>query len=284
MDRTRAVRKVLIYTLVCNIIVALAKVLYGYFTNSIAMLSDGFHSFFDGFSNVLGLLGIWIAAHPPDSKHPYGHKKYETLFTIAIAVMIFFTCYQIVLKLYDSFFKEHITVVTPVSFYIMLITIAVNVSVMVYEIRKGRDLKSDFLIADAKHTKSDIFVSIAVIIGLIFSRLGFQKADIIIGIVIMALIARIGYEIVRSASDVLVDSVIIEIPEVESVVNSIKGVRGSHDIRTRGTETSVFIDLHILVDPAVSVQEAHIIADGVEEILKDKFPSVVDVVVHVEPE
>lgn len=284
MDRTSEIRKVLIYTLLGNIAVALAKVLYGYSTNSIAMLSDGFHSFFDGFSNIIGLLGIWIAAHPPDSKHPYGHKKYETLFTIVIAVMIFFTCYQILLKLYDSFFKEHITVVTPVSFYIMLITIAINIAVMTYEIRKGRELKSDFLIADAKHTKSDILVSIAVIIGLIFSKLGYQKADVVIGIVIVALIARIGYEIVKGASDVLVDSVIIEMSAVEAVVNSIKGVRGSHDIRTRGTETSVFIDLHILVDPKIAVYEAHIIADSVEEVLKDRFPSVVDVVVHVEPE
>lgn len=284
MDRSRAVRKVLIYTLLGNIAVAIAKVLYGYFTNSLAMLSDGFHSFFDGFSNIIGLIGIWIAAHPPDNKHPYGHKKYETLFTIIIAVMIFFTCYQILLKVYASFFKAHIAVVTPVSFYIMLITIAVNISVMIYETKKGRELKSDFLIADAKHTKSDILISVAVIIGLIFSSLGYQKADIVIGIIILILIARIGYEIVKGASDVLVDSVIIETATVSSVVNSLGGVRGSHDIRTRGTESAVFIDLHILVDPEVSVQKAHIIADSVEAVLKDKFPSVVDIVVHVEPE
>jgi len=78
------VRKVLIYTLILNCCVAAAKVLYGHITSSVAMMSDGFHSFFDGFSNVIGLIGTWIAFHPPDEEHPYGHSKYETLFTILL--------------------------------------------------------------------------------------------------------------------------------------------------------------------------------------------------------
>jgi len=78
-----SVRRVLIVTLILNSVVALAKVIYGYVTNSVAMTSDGFHSFFDGVSNIVGLIGIWIASHPPDTEHPYGHRKYETLFTIS---------------------------------------------------------------------------------------------------------------------------------------------------------------------------------------------------------
>src|SRR5512134_1857996 len=112
MDRSRAIRNVLIATLVANASVAAAKVGYGYFTNSIAMVSDGFHSLFDGTSNIIGLIGIWIASHPPDERHPYGHKKYETLFTIAIASMIFFTCYQILRRVSESFLEDHVTRVT----------------------------------------------------------------------------------------------------------------------------------------------------------------------------
>ncbi|HDK82412.1 MAG TPA: cation diffusion facilitator family transporter, partial [Nitrospirae bacterium] len=89
MTRLVKIRRVLLYTLVLNITVAAVKTGYGYTINSVSMLSDGFHSFFDGTSNIIGLVGIWIASRPPDSTHPYGHRKFETLSTIGIAVLIF---------------------------------------------------------------------------------------------------------------------------------------------------------------------------------------------------
>lgn len=278
------VRKVLILTLILNSAVALAKVIYGYKTDSIAMTSDGFHSFFDGVSNVVGLIGTWIASHPPDERHPYGHKKYETLFTIMIAVMIFFTCLQILKKVYLSFFENHGTIVTLTSFAVMLLTIGVNVFVMFYESRKGKEIGSDFLVADAKHTKSDIFASISVIISLVFTRMGYRYADSIVGIIIAFFIAKIGYQIVKEASEILVDTICIDTYAVEVVVNSVDGVRGCHDIRTRGAVNSVYLDLHALVDRNLSTEKSHRIADNIEEKIKEKFPSVVDIVVHIEPE
>jgi cation diffusion facilitator family transporter len=283
-DYTTQVRKVLILTLILNIFVAFAKVLYGFITNSVAMISDGFHSFFDGASNVIGLVGIWIASHPPDEQHPYGHRKYETLFTILIAVMLFTTCFEILKKVYHAFREDHTTQVTSASFIIMVMTIGVNIFVMVYERAKGKQLKSEFLIADAKHTKSDILVSLSVVASLAFSRVGYHHADIIVGLVITFFIARIGYEIMKDASTVLVDSVCINTRAIESVVNSLDGVRGCHDIRTRGSEHSVYLDLHVLVDRNLPTEESHGIADRIEETIAREFPSVVDIVVHIEPE
>src|SRR4030043_871936 len=281
---TTEVRKVLICTLILNLIVALSKVLYGYLTNSVAMMSDGFHSGFDGASNVIGLIGIWIASHPPDEKHPYGHRKYETLFTIIIAVMLFTTCFEILKKVYQSFHEDHKTQVTQVSFLIMIMTTGVNIFVMLYEKRKGKQLGSEFLIADAKHTKSDILVSLTVIASLVFSRMGYPHADVIVGLIITIFIARIGYEILKDASNVLVDTVCLNTRAVESLVNSLDGVRGCHDIRTRGSENSIYLDLHVLVDRNLSTEKSHEIADSIEETIKREFPSVVDIVVHVEPE
>lgn len=283
MDRDRAVRNVLIYTLLANISVAVAKILYGYFIRSIAMTSDGFHSFFDGVSNVVGLLGIWIASHPPDREHPYGHKKYETLFTMSIAFMIFLTCYQILRRVYESFSEDHRIIATPESFIVMLVTMAVNIGVMVYETRKGREFGSDFLIADAKHTKSDIMATIAVIVSLILTKMGYPRADPVIGVIITVLIAKVGYDILKSASQTLVDSVCIDTYDVERVIKNVKGVRGCHDIRTRGSAQSIFLDLHVLVDPRLSTGKAHEIADNVESAVKHNFPSVTDIVVHIEP-
>jgi len=253
-------------------------------TNSLAMTSDGFHSLFDGVSNVVGLIGIWIASHPPDRNHPYGHRKYETLFTIIIAVMLFTTCFQILKKVYASFFENDATVVTETSFGIMIFTIAVNIFVMVYESKKGRQLGSDFLVADAKHTKSDIFVSLSVIASLVFTKLGYSFVDTITGIIIVFLIGRIGYQIVKSASDVLVDTVCLDTSALASIVNRIEGVKGCHDIRNRGAAHSIYLDLHVLVDRELSIERAHGIADMIEEEIQKEFPSVVDVVVHIEPD
>lgn len=284
IDNVSRIRRVLLYTLVLNSGVSLAKLIYGYMSNSIAMTSDGFHSFFDGVSNIVGLIGVWIAYHPPDENHPYGHKKYETLFTIIISVMIFVTCFQILKQVYHSIVEYHETEVTGVSFAVMFVTMAVNIFVAIYERKKGIELKSEFLVADAMHTKSDILASIGVIVSLIITKSGYRIADTIAGLVIAFLIARIGYKIIKRASDVLVDTICIDTSAIESVIKSVEGVRGCHDIRTRGTEHSINLDVHILVDPRMSIEKAHEVADSVEERVKSSFPAVTDIVAHIEPE
>lgn len=284
IDNVSQIRRVLLYTLVLNSGVSLAKIIYGYMSNSIAMTSDGFHSLFDGVSNIVGLVGIWIAYHPPDENHPYGHKKYETLFTIIIGVMIFVTCFQILKQVYHSIVEYHKTEVTVISFTVMFVTMAVNIFVTIYERKKGIELKSEFLVADAMHTKSDILASIGVIVSLIITKSGYRIADTIAGLVIAFLIARIGYEIIKRASDVLVDTICIDTTALEAVIKSAKGVKGCHDIRTRGTEHSINLDVHILVDPRMSIEKAHEVADALEEKIKGSFPAVTDIVVHIEPE
>ena len=283
-NTTIQVRKVLLYTLLLNSFVAFAKVLYGHITNSVAMMSDGFHSFFDGMSNIVGLVGIWMASHPPDEEHPYGHGKYETLFTIIISVMIFATCFQILKKVYFFFVEGYKTVITPLSFTVMFITVGVNIFVMLYESKKGKELGSSFLIADALHTKSDIFISLSVIISLFFTRAGYPFADPIVGIIIIFFIARIGYHILKEASDILVDTICIDTSAIRFIVNRINGVKGCHDIRTRGSMNSVYLDLHVLVDRSLPIEKAHEIADNIEKDIKQEFPAIVDIVVHIEPD
>jgi cation diffusion facilitator family transporter len=282
-DYTPGVRRVLIVTLVLNEAVAVAKIVWGYLTGSLGMMSDGFHSLFDGVSNVVGLVGIWIASHPPDEDHPYGHKKYETLFTIVIAIMIFGTCFQILKRVYHSFTVGHETTAPNMSFIVLTCTIAVNIFVMIYEMRQGKKFGSEFLVADALHTKSDIFASFAVMVGLLFTRMGFPIADAIAGIVITLFIARIGWAIIKSASDVLVDTVCIDTHAVKEIVMKVEGVRDCHGIRSRGPAKHIYLDLHIQVDPNILLRDAHDIAHRVEEKLMHEFEGVEDIVVHVEP-
>ena len=198
--------------------------------------------------------------------------------------MIFTTCIQILKKVYLSFSEVHKPMVTQTSFVIMIMTVLVNIFVMLYESKKGRQLGSGFLVADAMHTKSDIFASISVIVSLVFTKMGYSYADVIVGVIITFFIARIGYGILKEASDVLVDTVCLDNSAIEFVVNSIDGVKGCHDIRTRGSLNCIYLDLHVLVGRNLSTEKAHGIADTIEKEIKKEFPSVVDIIVHIEPE
>lgn len=283
MQRLKKVRQVLLYTLFLNIAVALAKIIYGHAIGSVSMFSDGIHSLADGTSNIIGLIGIWVASQPPDESHPYGHRKFETLSTIAIAVLIFGAGMEILRKSYHRLQHPLDIEVTSLSFLIMGITLAVNTGVMLYEAKKGRELKSDFLIADSMHTRTDIFISISVVISLIAAKIGYPVIDALAALVITVFIARMGFSILKSATDVLTDAACIDSDEIKELACKIDGVHECHEIRTRGRKDYVNIDLHILVDPEAKAKDAHDIAHFVEEAIKEKFPSVIDVVIHVEP-
>ncbi len=284
MDRTLEIRKVLLITLVLNILVSLAKVIYGSITDSISIFSDGFHSFFDGVSNIVGLVGIYIASKPVDKKHPYGHRKYETVFTIFIGLLMLLTCFEVFKGVYESLIGKRQAIVTTTSFIVMTITMVINFFVYNYERRKGLKLNSEFLIADSKHTMADIYVSAGVIAGLVFIHLGFSLVDPIVGAIIGVFIAKTGLDIIKEATDVLVDKTQIDTAIIEDIALGVKDVIGCHDIRTRGTKGHIFLDLHIIVKPDISVKDAHDIAELVESEIKKKISDVVDVVVHIEPE
>jgi len=281
--RTARIRKVLIITLALNICVSVTKVAYGYMTDSVAILADGFHSMFDGVSNIVGFVGIYLASNPPDEDHPYGHRKYETVFTIFIGVMMFMTCIEIFKKVYESLTGGKEATVTVESFIIMIATLGVNIFVSTYENRKGRELGSEFLVADSMHTKSDIFASSGVITGLIFIKLGFPAADAVVGIVVALLVARTGFGVLREAAEALVDRRQIDTAMIRNIACSIDNVEECHRIRTRGSNNHIFLDLHVLVNPLLSIEIAHQIAHLVEEKIRGNVNGVVDVVVHVEP-
>ncbi|MCL5063177.1 MAG: cation diffusion facilitator family transporter [Nitrospirae bacterium] len=283
LDRTSEIRKVLLITLLLNILVSAAKIFYGYITGSISIFSDGFHSLFDGVSNIVGLIGIYIASHPPDEKHPYGHRKYETVFTIFVGLLMLFTCFEVFRKVYESLTGRHETTITTASFFVMVITLIINIFVSAYEKRKGEKLSSEFLIADSRHTKSDIYVSLGVIVSLVFIKLGFPIADPIAGAVVGIFIAKAGIDIIRESTETLVDRTQMDTSIIKEIACNVDGVMECHEIRTRGTRSHVFIDLHILVDPSLSVENAHRIAEAVEKEIKSKISEVVDVVVHIEP-
>lgn len=283
MKRTSEVRRVLVITLLLNILVSVAKVLYGLSVGSVAITSDGFHSMFDGVSNIAGLFAVYIAAHPPDEKHPYGHRKYETVFTIFIGVLMLFTCIEILKEAYASFMGEHRPALTAASFMVMFGTLAVNVFVAVYEKRMGEKLQSEFLIADAKHTRSDIYVTAGVLVSLPFVLMGYSFVDPLVGLLVGFMVARVGFSIIRTSADSLADTRAVCPVAIQGICKSVEGVVDCHKVRTRGAAGQIFVDLHIQVLPTMPIEKAHAIAHRVETTIKAEMPDVIDVVVHIEP-
>jgi len=277
------IRNVLIITLILNWSVSLAKIVYGLITKSISMTADGFHSLSDGTSNVICLIGIWFACRPVDKEHPYGHKKYETFTSLAIAALLFFISFNLLKEVIARFFKPVVPEVNVLSFVVMLATLMINIFVVFYERKKGKELKSDILITDSTHTKTDIYVSLSVIIALVSIKLGFNVIDLIAGIFISGLIAWAAIGIARESSYILCDGCTVDTKLIADVVKKVQGVKRCHKIRARGRQDDIHVDLHVSVDNNMHVDKAHYISHKIQDDVKRQIEGVTDVIVHVEP-
>ena len=283
-SRVRTIKRVLWMILGLNVLVAVAKLGYGLYIDSVGMTADGFHSMFDGTSNVIGLLGMGIAARPADSDHPYGHGKYETFASVVIGMMLLVAAWNVGSSAFARLMSAGAPArVDAASFVIMLITLCVNIFVTRYERSVGKRLGSEILVADASHTGSDVMVSLGVIAGLAAVKLGFPVADPIVGLVVSGFILVAALRVFRSANATLSDKARIAPEEIRQVCLSVPGVLGCHDVRTRGPLAEVYVDLHVQVDPSVSVAEGHEIAELVEKTICNKISRVVDVIAHLEP-
>jgi len=283
--RFRDIKRILLIILLLNWGVALAKIFYGYATNFTSMMADGFHSLADGASNIIGLIGITLASRPPDKDHPYGHKKYETLFSLAISGMLFFVCFNLLSEGIKRLHGHMTPQVDAVSLTVMLTTMLVNIFVMAYENRAGKSLNSDILVSDSLHTKADIFTSASVIIAMIVIKAGHPILDPIVTIMIAFFIAYAAFSIARNSSKVLCDEIVIlDDNKISDVVMAVKGVKACHKIRTRGRPDDIHVDLHVQVSPDMHVDRAHDISYRIEGAIKSCISGVTDVVVHIEPE
>lgn len=281
--RYQRIRNIMILILLLNLAVSFVKIIYGMLTNTLSMQSDGYHSMFDGVSNIVGLIGIQAASKPPDTEHPYGHRKFETMASVFIAVLLMFAGFNIVNSALHRFGSGITPEVTTFSFLVMIGTMAINYMVTTYEHRNGVKLQSEVLIADSMHTKSDIYVSLSVILGLIAIKAGFPVLDPIIATVISGIIVYTGINIIMKSSSVLCDTSQLNAEEIHNIVCAVEGVIGCNNIRSRGTAGHIYIDLHVEVHPTMPTIRSHGIADTVEYELKQHFEGVQDVVIHIEP-
>ena len=280
----KKVKQVLWLILFANFGVALLKIIVGTIINSASMTADGFHSVSDGTSNIVGLIGIGLASKPKDKEHPYGHNKFEVICSLFIGAMLLFLAYKIISDAILSFKNPVIPDISIESLIALVITLITNVFVCNYEHKAGEKLNSYILISDSLHTKSDIFVSIGVLATLIGIKLGLPSIiDPIASLVVAGFILHASYEIFKSTIDVLVDKAILDDKEILEAIKDFKEIKCCHDIRSRGSENNIHVDMHILVDPNMTIEDGHKLSHDIEDKIRKITNESTQVIVHIEP-
>jgi cation diffusion facilitator family transporter len=283
--RTREIRRVLTVVLALNVLVAAAKLGYGVVSGSVAMTADGVQSLLDGLANVVGLVGIAVASRPPDREHHYGHERYETLASMAIAGLMAIGVVEILQSAVERWRADEQPNVTAVSFGVLLGTMSVNAGVAAWERRAAGRLRSDLLAADARHTASDVLVSGAVALGLVGERAGLVGADAAVSFVVAGTIAWAAWGIIREASLVLTDAAFVDPDRLLAAIVSTPGVVTAHNLRARTAGGRLLVEVHITVDPFVTVRDAHEVASNVEAAIRreNEDGAASQAIVHVEP-
>jgi cation diffusion facilitator family transporter len=287
MNATRlgAVRRVIWITMVLNAIVAASKIAYGHYTNTLSIRADGFHSLTDATNNLVGLAGVYVASRPADAGHPYGHHKFEILASGLVGLSLLGMAYDVLKSAVERFLSSapELPALDAFAYIVLAVTLAINIGVASYERRQGERLDSAFLLSDAVHTRSDVLVTVGVMITVALVELGYPKLDMVTAFWIAGFIAWAGIGVLRRNLSYLSDSAMVDVAEVEAVVLRVPGVASTHKVRTRGAPGSIHVDLHIQIAPHLNVVQAHRVTHWVIEALKTQIRGVTDVLVHTEP-
>lgn len=283
-DNLNKIRKVLWIILAANLFVAAVKLVVGEFIKSASLTADGFHSLTDGSSNIVGLIGIRLAAKPVDKDHPYGHRKYETFAGLFIGVMLTIIGGRTLYYAAAGLRNPETPAVSPECLIALIITLIINILVAAIEYKQGRKLKSQVLVSDSMHTRSDIFISLGVIVTLACIRFGMSPIiDPIASLVVVCFIFASAWEIFKSCSDVLLDKAIIDDEKILSVISEFSEVRGVHKIRSRGTGKDIYVDMHILTEPDMSVEDSHKLIHSIEKEMQKEIDGNIQAIIHIEP-
>ena len=286
-ERNRQAVIVTVVGAVTNFVLSVVKIVIGYLGQSQALIADGIHSVSDLLSDGLVLFASHHANQEPDAEHPYGHGRFETAATLALGILLILVALGIGWDAIERLFsKEMQPVPTALALYAAIFSILANEGLFWYTLYVGKKIKSKLLIANAWHSRSDAVSSIVVLLGIAGTQLGVSNLDTIAAIIVSLMIAKMGWELGWQALEELVDKSLDEeeVEKVGEVIDSVDGVKSVHMLRTRKSGHQSAADVHVLVDPLLSVSEGHMIAVAVEEELKKNIDHLSDVTVHIDPE
>jgi cation diffusion facilitator family transporter len=279
-----AVRRTLGLILVLNILVVVVKVAVGLRTGTLSVLGAALESLLDTLNNIIGMVLVTVAARAPDEDHPYGHDKFETIGALAIVGFLSISCFEL-LREGVSALRSHAAPRPPEAIEMALMgsTVFVNLFIVWYERKRGRELRSPFLMADAAHTASDTYVTLLAIGSMLLALVGMGRFDGALAILVALIIALSGYRILRGTIPILVDERAVDADRVRALVRGIPRIRDVRMVRSRYAASGLlFAELTIVVDGDGTVAEAHALADAVEELITAELGAS-EVTVHIEP-
>ncbi|MBA2652527.1 MAG: cation transporter [Tatlockia sp.] len=285
-DRYLKARKVTLIGAIINAILGTIKIIGGYFFHSHALIADGVHSFSDLITDVMVVFASKYGSQDADMSHPYGHQRIETAATLLLALLLILAGGGIAWNSLDEFLNGQVLRPDFFALIIALLSIIANESLFHYTFRVGQSIQSSLVIANAWHHRSDAASSVVVALGLLGSLFGFTYFDAIAAIIVGCMIIKMGINYGWNSVKELVDTAVepAMLQQIETIIKGVNGVDKIHQLRSRSMGSDIFIDVHIIVSPFISVSEGHYIAQHVHHTLITELPAVKDVTVHVDPE
>jgi len=278
--RDRQVQRIILIEGAANILVLVGKLVVGISTGSLAVLGDAIHSVTDIANNVVAWFVIRLSSRPADREHPYGHRKFETLAVFGLATLLAVLAFELALHAIrrdEAEIREDAWAMA-----VMLGVLTVNVGIASWQRNWAKRLQSDILLADANHTFADVLTTVVVIGGWQLAVRGYPWLDTVTALAVAALVLYLAYGLFKRALPALVDQFAVEPEILVRMIKKVAGVRSVNSIRSRWIGSHPAIDMVISVDPNLSTNEAHAIADAIEKLLQDRFQAR-DISIHVEP-
>ncbi len=286
------INKVTLIGILVNLFLSGIKISAGIFGNSSALFADGLHSLSDFSTDIIAYLGARLGNRPPDDYHNYGYGKYETLATLIIAIFlgfvalqIFISAFQTILSVYRGQVLEH---PSWWAFIAALTSILLNEGLFRYSLAVGKKIKSDSIIANAWHHRSDGWTSIGALIGVGGALLlGGQWVvlDPVAAMIVSILVLRVAIQIFLPAIQELLDFTLHkkELKKISSIIKKYREVHEYHKLRSRKVGGNIVLEFHIVLDGNLSLKKSHDIADALECELKDALGNSTIITIHIEP-
>ncbi len=287
LSHSAAARRATLVGAVVNLLLSGLKVVIGIIGQSQALIADGIHSLSDLISDVMVLYGTHHGHQEADAEHPYGHGRIETLITVGVGLLLIAVAIGIALDAIDRLFHPE-ELVQPG----LIVLVAAGLSILSkeglyhYTLQVANRIRSKLLRANAWHHRTDALSSVVVLVGVAGTLAGLEYLDAIAAVLVAVMVAHAGVELGWESIQELIDTGLEseKLEQVRRQIQQVEGVRAMHRLRTRRMGANVLVDVHILVDPRLSVSEGHHIADHVELTLYREIEDVTDVTVHIDPE
>ncbi|NYB27615.1 MAG: cation diffusion facilitator family transporter [Methanobacteriaceae archaeon] len=277
--------KAAIYSSLTNLLLAILKGIIGILSGSIALIADSVHSFSDIVASLAVFIGLRLSQRKPDEMFPYGYYKIESFVSLIVSAIIIVTGIEIALESFNAFINP-----TPIEMPLISLSVAAFSAVISfllarYKEKVGRDIDSQALINDGKHSFIDIFSSLIVFVGILSSYLGFLSIEGISGILVAFLIVYMGLKLAKDDVLVLLDASMDpeKLNEIKLIAKGVEGVENVHDVKVRRSGPFVFAELHLETEKGLSVREASDITEKVKRTVKDEIRNLDTLTVQIEP-